>query len=608
MNIHSHRTGRLRETMSARGWDAVIVSSSDPHNSEYPAPRWKTIEWLSGFTGEAADLVITADEAGLWADSRYFIQAAAELEGSGITLFRKGLPGVPPYQEWLAGKAATVAFDGLCFTESQTEDLHEAFSKVGKQVEMVSVPDLAGDIWDGRPPIPVTPVITLSEENVGESRYSKLTDLRKYMLMQECDAVFLSALDDIAWLLNIRGSDIEYNPYVISYLLVTQSEAVWFVKKDSPADYEDTKDSYRELEMDGVTIASYDGAGDYISALSSDDGDFSVLVDPDDLNHEMFSMLGRILGPENVKTGHLPVKLRKAIKNPVEIEWMRTAFMEDGVAMENFLYWLEKTVGAGIHITEWDASQKLTSFRAAIPGYRGNSFANISAGGANAALPHYSVPESDSAGVGPARLYLVDSGGQYIFGTTDITRTVPLGECTDLEKEDYTLVLKGMIDLSMAVFPRGTAGCHLDVLARNALWSRRRNFGHGTGHGIGFYLGVHEGPQSIRQNFNPQPLLPGMITSNEPGIYRENMHGIRHENVLLCVEDASDEFGDWLAFETLTVCHIDTSAVIPDLMTADEITWLNDYNRSVFERLSGRLSPEVSDWLRVKTQPIPVRH
>lgn len=594
--------------MSARGWDAVIVSSSDPHNSEYPAPRWKTIEWLSGFTGEAADLVITADEAGLWADSRYFIQAAAELEGSGITLFRKGLPGVPPYQEWLAGKAATVAFDGLCFTESQTEDLHEAFSKVGKQVEMVSVPDLAGDIWDGRPPIPVTPVITLSEENVGESRYSKLTDLRKYMLMQECDAVFLSALDDIAWLLNIRGSDIEYNPYVISYLLVTQSEAVWFVKKDSPADYEDTKDSYRELEMDGVTIASYDGAGDYISALSSDDGDFSVLVDQDDLNHEMFSMLGRILGPENVKTGHLPVKLRKAIKNRVEIEWMRTAFMEDGVAMENFLYWLEKTVGAGIHITEWDASQKLTSFRAAIPGYRGNSFANISAGGANAALPHYSVPESGSAGVGPARLYLVDSGGQYIFGTTDITRTVPLGECTYLEKEDYTLVLKGMIDLSMAVFPRGTAGCHLDVLARNALWSRRRNFGHGTGHGIGFYLGVHEGPQSIRQNFNPQPLLPGMITSNEPGIYRENMHGIRHENVLLCVEDTSNGFGDWLAFETLTVCHIDTSAVIPDLMTADEITWLNDYNRSVFERLSGRLFPEVSDWLRVKTQPIPVRH
>lgn len=594
--------------MSARGWDAVIVSSSDPHNSEYPAPRWKTIEWLSGFTGEAADLVITADEAVLWADSRYFIQAAAELEGSGITLFRKGLPGVPPYQEWLAGKAATVAFDGLCFTESQTEDLHEAFSKVGKQVEMVSVPDLAGDIWDGRPPIPVTPVITLSEENVGESRYSKLTDLRKYMLMQECDAVFLSALDDIAWLLNIRGSDIEYNPYVISYLLVTQSEAVWFVKKDSLADYEDTKDSYRELEMDGVTIASYDGAGDYISALSSDDGDFSVLVDPDDLNHEMFSMLGRILGPENVKTGHLPVKLRKAVKNPVEIEWMRTAFMEDGVAMENFLYWLEKTVEAGIHITEWDASQKLTSFRAAIPGYRGNSFANISAGGANAALPHYSVPESGSAGVGPARLYLVDSGGQYIFGTTDITRTVPLGECTDLEKEDYTLVLKGMIDLSMAVFPRGTAGCHLDVLARNALWSRRRNFGHGTGHGIGFYLGVHEGPQSIRQNFNPQPLLPGMITSNEPGIYRENMHGIRHENVLLCVEDTSNGFGDWLAFETLTVCHIDTSAVIPDLMTADEIMWLNDYNRSVFERLSGRLSPEVAEWLEMKTQPIPVHH
>ena len=609
-NIHSARIQAVRRMMERNGWDAVVVSGSDPHGSEYPAPRWKQVEWLSGFTGEAGDMVITMDHAGLWTDSRYFIQAASQLEGSGIALHKTRVPGAVSLSDWVAAHADTVALDGLSQSIAQVRGIREALalSHQERDFRIVDVPDMLDRVWEDRPWIPHSPVITLDVQDVGESRLGKLVRLRKFLMAEGYDAILLSALDDIAWVLNVRGSDIEYNPYVISYLLVTQSEAVWFVKKDSPADYEDTKDSYRELEMDGVTIASYDGAGDYISALSSDDGDFSVLVDPDDLNHEMFSMLGRILGPENVKTGHLPVKLRKAIKNPVEIEWMRTAFMEDGVAMENFLYWLEKTVGAGIHITEWDASQKLTSFRAAIPGYRGNSFANISAGGANAALPHYSVPESGSVGVGPARLYLVDSGGQYIFGTTDITRTVPLGECTDLEKEDYTLVLKGMIDLSMAVFPRGTAGCHLDVLARNALWSRRRNFGHGTGHGIGFYLGVHEGPQSIRQNFNPQPLLPGMITSNEPGIYRENMHGIRHENVLLCVEDTSNGFGDWLAFETLTVCHIDTSAVIPDLMTADEIMWLNDYNRSVFERLSGRLSPEVAEWLEMKTQPIPVHH
>ena len=283
---------------------------------------------------------------------------------------------------------------------------------------------------------------------------------------------------------------------------------------------------------------------------------------------------------------------------------MREAFMEDGIAMEKFLFWLENAVRSSGRVTEWDASMKLTSLRAEIPGYRGNSFANISAYGPDAALPHYSTPAEGSAVIEPRGLYLVDSGGQYLFGTTDITRTVPMGECPFQMREDYTLVLKGMIGLAMAVFPKGTAGCQLDVLARAPLWSRARNFGHGTGHGIGFYLGVHEGPQDIRQNFNRQPLLPGMVTSDEPGIYREGMYGIRHENVLLCREYLTNEFGEWLSFETMTLCHIETSPIVRELMTADEIDWLNRYNRKVYDMLSPRLDEETSAWLAVKTLPL----
>ena len=604
MNIHHQRIGTLRKIMSANGWDAVIVSSSDPHNSEYPAPRWKLAEWLSGFTGEAGEIVVTQDHAGLWTDSRYYIQAQEELEGSGMTLHKSGTPGVEPIPEWLSGKVSSVAFDGLCWTKAAAENVRTVISRDCGDAVMYSIPDLPDALWPDRPPVPYSPVMTLSEENVGESRHSKLTRLRKFMMMQECDAVFISALDDIAWLLNVRGSDIEYNPYVVSYLLVTQSEAVWFARKDGAMPDQDTEDSFRELEMDGVTIADYGSVSLYLASLLGEEENFSVFVDSGDLNFEMYSRIENSVGPDAVKSGNIPVKLWKSIKNHTEISWMRSAFLEDGAAMETFLFWLENAVRSGRPVTEKEASDKLTSLRSAIPGYRGNSFANISAYGPNAALPHYSVPETGSAVIRPSGLYLVDSGGQYIFGTTDITRTVPMGECSYLEKEDYTLVLKGMIALSKAIFPKGTAGCQLDVLARNALWQNTRNFGHGTGHGIGFYLGVHEGPQSIRQNFNPQPLIPGMITSDEPGLYRENMHGVRHENILLCVEHSSNSFGEWLSFETLTVCHIDTSAIIRELMTADEIEWLNAYNASVCARLSPRLDPETAAWLNAKTMPV----
>lgn len=604
MNMYEERIGQLRTLMRDNGWDAVVITGSDPHASEYVAPRWQQVAWLSGFTGEAGDLVVTMEHAGLWTDSRYFIQAAGELEGTSVELHKTRVPGAVDIPEWLSGRVSSIAVDGLCQTAESVKTLLSAVSAAdGEQCTVADVPDMLSGIWDGRPDIPASPIITLSEDTVGKSRYDKLTELRKFLLVNDCDSILISALDEIAWLLNVRGEDIEYNPYVISYLFVSQSEAVWFVKKDDETRDQDTEDSFREIEADGVSVMPYEAVGEVLRDIFSE-GDQTVFIDPSSLNWSLYKTMQGIAGAGNIMEGKSPVPLWKSVKNDVEIGCMREAFMEDGIAMEKFLFWLENAVRSSGRVTEWDASMKLTSLRAEIPGYRGNSFANISAYGPDAALPHYSTPAEGSAVIEPRGLYLVDSGGQYLFGTTDITRTVPMGECPFQMREDYTLVLKGMIGLAMAVFPKGTAGCQLDVLARAPLWSRARNFGHGTGHGIGFYLGVHEGPQDIRQNFNRQPILPGMVTSDEPGIYREGMYGIRHENVLLCREYLTNEFGEWLSFETMTLCHIETSAIVRELMTADEIDWLNRYNRKVYDMLSPRLDEETSAWLAVKTLPL----
>ena len=603
-NIHAERVAQIRRMMSGNGWDAVVISGSDPHGSEYPAPRWKQVEWVSGFTGEAGDMVITKDHAGLWTDSRYFIQALEQLDGSGIELHRTRVPGAVGIPEWVAGHADTVALDGLSQSIAQVRGIREALalSHQERDFRIVDVPDMLDRVWEDRPWIPHSPVITLDVQDVGESRLGKLVRLRKFLMAEGYDAILLSALDDIAWVLNVRGSDIEYNPVVMSYLLVTLDDAVWFAGKGNIAAMDaDTEDSFNELRADGVEITDYDGLAVYIGGREEG---FSVYVDAGALNYSTYTMLVNVLGKGCVTAGSSPVSLYKSVKNDVEIANLRDAYIEDGLALEQFLYWLEKAVGAGEEVTEWDASVKLTWFRSRIPGYRGDSFANISAYGPNAALPHYTTSPLGSSVIRPEGLYLTDSGGQYIFGTTDITRTVPMGECTPLEKEDYTLVLKGMISLAMAVFPEGTAGCQIDVLARNALWGSKRNFGHGTGHGVGFYLCVHEGPQDIRQNFNPQPLLPGMVTSDEPGIYREGMHGVRHENILLCRRAGTNEFGVWLGFETLTCCHIDTSAIVPELLSSEEAEWLNRYNSSVYERLSARLPVEVAAWLKEKTEPV----
>ena len=603
-NVNSERIAALREMMAENGWDAVVITGSDPHSSEYQAPRWKQVEWLTGFTGEAGDVVVTADHAGLWTDSRYFIQALAQLEGTGVELHKTRQPDTVRIPQWLAGRAKTVAVDGLCQSISAVREIEECIGEGGVVVDR---PDLLQELWTDRPQIPVTPVTTLDVENFGGiPRIDKISWLRKWMLVNGYDKVLLSSLDEIAWMLNVRGTDIDYNPLVISYLLVSQDYVKWFVRKSvSESDLDpDTIDSFNELKMDGVDVEDYDAVFFALSDFGDDETSGSVFIDPSTLNSNIYKYICDSFAPESIIFGVSPVIHEKAVKSPSEVENFRQAYLEDGVAMTKFLHWLETEVAAGREVTEWDASEKLTSLRAEIPGYRGNSFENISAYGPNAALPHYSTPSEGSAVIRPHGLYLVDSGGQYLTGTTDITRTIPMGECTDLEKEDYTLVLRGMIELSRCVFPRGTAGCHLDAFARMPLWKAKRNFGHGTGHGIGYYLCVHEGPQEFRQNFNQCPMIPGMVITDEPGLYREGMHGIRHENTLVCRAAGLNAFGDWLEFETLTCCHIDTSAVVKELLGNECAAWLNAYNERVYRTLSPLLPDETAAWLRGKTMPV----
>ena len=600
------RVEAVRAMMRSKGWDAVVLTGNDPHNSEYSAPRWLQAGWVSGFSGEG-DLVVTDDHAGIWTDTRYFIQASRQLPGTGVELHKTRVPGQVLIPEWLAGHFADydsviVAVDGLGMNAAAVLDIKKA---IGEKAIVVDAPDMLSPLWEDRPPIPQTPVITLGSETVGWSRTQKLAWIRKWLEDNGNDAILITALDEIAWMLNVRGQDVEYNPVVMSYLLVTRDSAFWFVRK-GPVDEDDheTEDSFYELTADGVNIQDYSDIGVALSGIVDGDYISKLFVDTATLNYNLYNILKENIPSSNLTSGKSPVALRKAVKNEVEIAGMREAHLEDGLAMERFFFWLERMVEAGEPLNEYEAALQLHTFRSGIEGFRGESFETISAYGANAALPHYVTPDAGSAELDARGLYLCDSGGQYLFGTTDITRTIPLGPCSQLEKEDYTLVLKGHIDLAKAIFPSGTAGCQIDALAREPLWASKRNFGHGTGHGVGFYLNVHEGPQDIRQNFNRQPLVPGMITSNEPGIYREGKYGIRHENLVLCVDGGTNDFGQWCRFETLTLCHFDTSIVIKELLDASEIEWLNAYNAKVFQMLSPRLPSEIAQWLRNKTLPI----
>lgn len=583
--------------MAEWGWDAAVTVGEDPHNSEYTPKRWCQREFVSGFTGSAGVVVVTKEHAGLWTDSRYWIQAARELEGSGIELHKMVSVEDKDWIKWIADTVPAggkVGIDGLCMSMNEASQLEQAIGLKGAAV--ISKPDYLEALWPDRPLLPQGKVWLHEDRFAGRSRAEKLDWLRGELKGMGCSHMFLNCLDQIAWLLNIRSNDVEYCPFVISFALVGPDTVELFAdvsKFDA--------DVLGELARASVRVHSYGEVGQYVSSLKAAG---RILIDAGSLNFETGKAIAECFGNENTVSGESPVELAKSVKNDVEIEGFRKAYVQDGIVQTRFFKWLEEEMTAGKRITESDASDKLHELRAAMPDFLDESFETISAYGCNAALPHYTTVRGKDSVLEPHGLYLNDSGAHYKYGTTDITRTVPLGQLTDLEREDYTLDMMAMIDLAMAVFPEGTPGCRVDAIARRPLWMSMRNFGHGTGHGVGNVLSVHEGPQSIRQNLKDQPLLPGMITSDEPGIYREGFHGIRHENMILCLSKGENEFGRWLGFDTLTRTYLDTAPLMTSMMDRREIEWLNSFNETVFIEIGSYLNEDEKIWLRKKTAPI----
>ena len=583
--------------MTEWGWNACVTVGEDPHNSEYTPLRWCQRQFISGFTGSAGVVVVTKDHAGLWTDSRYWIQAAKELEGSAIELHKMVSVEDKDWIRWIADAVPVggkVGVDGLCMSMNEALQLEKAIAHKGAVV--VSKPDYLEALWPDRPLLPQGKVWLHEEKYAGRSRSEKLSWLRGELAGLGCRYVFLNCLDQIAWLLNIRSNDVEYCPFVISFALVGPDCVELFAEISKFG-----ADVTSELKDANVNLHAYAEAGCFISSFKADG---KILIDSGSLNYETGKAIVDAFGRDNIVEGNSPVDLAKAVKNEVEIEGFRKAYIQDGIVQTRFFKWLEESVASGLRITESDAADKLHELRAAMPGFLDESFETISAYGVNAALPHYSTVRGQDAVLEPHGLYLNDSGAHYAFGTTDITRTVPLGPLTDLEREDYTLDMMAMIDLAIAIFPAGTPGCRIDAISRRPLWQAMRNFGHGTGHGVGNVLSVHEGPQTIRQNLKDQPLMPGMITSDEPGIYREGHHGIRHENMILCVDKGENEFGRWLGFETLTMTYLDTAPLVVSMMDNSETEWLNNFNRVVFGSISPYLTDSEKEWLRNKTNPI----
>ncbi|POY38308.1 Xaa-Pro aminopeptidase [Solitalea longa] len=591
---YTEKLSAIRDQMQQNGIDAYVIPSSDPHISEYLPDHFKCIEWTSGFSGSAGTLVITADFAGLWTDARYFVQAADQLKDSGFELVKLRVQATPEYVEWLTErlpKGSTVAFDGRLVAAELVKTMRAGFNRFGFKLDTKS--DLLGPIWVNRPPFLRNPVFTLPVSTTGESTADKIKRLRAEMKKQQVDFHLISSMDDTAWLLNVRGSDVECNPLVLSHTLVSQTEVIWFV--DFSRIDNATKD---ELEKAEITLKPYEAFVDAVQELPEGK---SVLVDAKKICQLVYES---IPAEVNIVEGTNPTTLFKTIKNTVEQEHIRQTMVKDGVAMVKFLKWLEENIGK-TYIDELTASAKLYDFRAEQEGFVGESFGTISAYRGHAALPHYRSTEESNVELKAEGIYLVDSGGQYHTGTTDITRTLTLGKPTDEEKKDYTLVLKGMIDLSLIRFPEGTKGYQMDAYSRKWLWQAGYNFGHGTGHGVGFFLNVHEGPQNISVSGAINVAFqPGMLNSNEPGIYRPEKHGIRIENLVLCQEDVKTEFGQFYKFETVTICPIDKNLIVKEMLDETQLNWFNNYHQFVYDKLSPNLNTEEQSWLKEKTKAL----
>lgn len=591
-NQTNNRLAQLRAFMQEKNLQAFVIPSTDAHMSEYIPAHWASRRWLSGFTGSAGTVVVTRDKAGLWTDSRYFLQAADELTGSEIILFKDRLPETIRISDWLITELTDndrVGIDGRVYAAKDALLLRDELATA--HIELVSDFDPFATIWADRPGLPQNPVVLHPLEYAGEPAHEKITRVLAEAGKADADSVWISTLDTIAWLFNIRGSDVSYNPVVVAHAFISRQERILFVDRDKIS-----LKVAETLQEEGIKVMDYLEVDAFLGKICN----LSVCLDSARLSYQIYNQIVQ----RNWLIDTLSIAdLLKSIKNETETEGFRRAMVRDGVALTKFYMWLEKAVPEG-NVTEYSVSRKLKELRSQQELFAGESFPTIAGYAANGAKNHYKPTEDNCLEVKSEGLLLIDSGGQYMDGTTDITRTVALGAVTDAMKKDYTLVLKGMIGLSKAVFPAETRGSQIDVLARKAMWEHGINYGHGTGHGVGHYLNVHEGPHSIRPEENPVTMRDGMIVTNEPGIYRDHAYGIRTENMMLTTHAMTTDYGDFYRFETLTLCYIDTKPIIIEMLTDDERTWLNDYHRTVYEKLVPHLTDNEREWLKIATREL----
>lgn len=591
----AQRLEALREVMRREKLDAFIFPSTDPHNSEYVPDRWKGREWISGFNGSAGTAVVTMHSAALWTDSRYFIAAADQLSGTEFQLMKLKIEGTPTISEWLGSElrevsSAQVGVDGMCNSTANVEVLVSDLRREGGITVRTNL-DPLDIVWTDRPQIPASKVEIQPVELAGETVASKLTRIRKALRDLHADGMLMSALDDVAWTLNLRGTDVHCTPVFVSYLLISTTSATLYINKEKL-----TPEVEAHLESQGVKMAGYDDVRKGIKEYA----EYNILLDPNETNYT----LSRLVDVQEVIRHKSPIPAMKAIKNEAEIRGYRSAMLKDGIALVKFLRWLKPAVEAGGQ-TEISIDKKLTSLRAEQPLFCDISFDTIAGYGAHGAIVHYeATPETDIP-LEPHGLLLLDSGAQYQDGTTDITRTIALGPVSDYEKHIYTLVLKGHIQLEICKFPSGASGTQMDILAREAMWREGLNYLHGTGHGVGSYLSVHEGPHQFRLEWVPAPFLENMTVTDEPGIYLAGQFGVRIENTLLISHYKDTEFGKFLQFESLTLCPIDTTPVVKEELLPEEVAWLNEYHQHVYDVLAPHLDDEGDkEWLRKATMPI----
>lgn len=591
----AQRLEALREVMRREKLDAFIFPSTDPHNSEYVPDRWKGREWISGFNGSAGTAVVTMHSAALWTDSRYFIAAADQLSGTEFQLMKLKIEGTPTISEWLGSElrevnSAQVGVDGMCNSTANVEVLVSDLRREGGITVRTNL-DPLDIVWTDRPQIPASKVEIQPVELAGETVASKLTRIRKALRDLHADGMLMSALDDVAWTLNLRGTDVHCTPVFVSYLLISTTSATLYINKEKL-----TPEVEAHLESQGVKMAGYDDVRKGIKEYA----EYNILLDPNETNYT----LSRLVDVQEVIRHKSPIPAMKAIKNEAEIRGYRSAMLKDGIALVKFLRWLKPAVEAGGQ-TEISIDKKLTSLRAEQPLFRDISFDTIAGYGAHGAIVHYeATPETDIP-LEPHGLLLLDSGAQYQDGTTDITRTIALGPVSDYEKHIYTLVLKGHIQLEICKFPSGASGTQMDILAREAMWREGLNYLHGTGHGVGSYLSVHEGPHQFRLEWVPAPFLENMTVTDEPGIYLAGQFGVRIENTLLISHYKDTEFGKFLQFESLTLCPIDTTPVVKEELLPEEVAWLNEYHQHVYDVLAPHLDDEGDkEWLRKAIMPI----